>query len=90
MKPPLFFKTIAVVTAVIFTATTIVWADPSFVYRVRIPEEYGKVRERWKVDSRQYAVGSKQEAKSSKLKAQRENENFFQPSTNRIKLPLLA
>ncbi len=41
-------KITAVLLIVVFTTTTIALSAPDFIYRLRIPQEYGKVKERWK------------------------------------------
>ena len=48
MKINNFIKTISLVVVVIFTTNTIAMSAPDFVYKVQVPEKYGKVRQRWK------------------------------------------
>ncbi|MFH1383524.1 MAG: pantetheine-phosphate adenylyltransferase [Candidatus Omnitrophota bacterium] len=45
------FKILSLTIAIIFTANTIAFSAPDFIYRIRIPEKYGKVKERWKSDN---------------------------------------
>ncbi|MBU1864631.1 MAG: hypothetical protein KKH94_13305 [Candidatus Omnitrophica bacterium] len=47
MKTKLFFKVISLSITFIFTVTTIAWSAPS-VYTINVPEEEGKVIQRYK------------------------------------------
>ena len=44
-----FIKTIALVIAILFTWNTIAMSAPDSVYRVNVPEKFGKVKERYKL-----------------------------------------
>ena len=48
MRNNIFFKKIAFVVFLVFTWNTIVMSAPEVVYRISIPEEYGRVKDRWK------------------------------------------
>ncbi|MBU1863203.1 MAG: hypothetical protein KKH94_06050, partial [Candidatus Omnitrophica bacterium] len=41
-------KIMAIPVVMVFTTNTIALSAPDFVYRVNVPQEYGRVKERWK------------------------------------------
>ncbi len=56
MKITKTLRVIAVLTCSIFTFTTLAWSSPGGIYRLKVPDEYGKVKERYQGDSDQVVV----------------------------------
>ncbi|MBU1862171.1 MAG: AAA family ATPase [Candidatus Omnitrophica bacterium] len=64
MKHSTMLKIIALLIMVVFATNTIVWSSPDFAYKVRVPEKYGKVKQRYKGTSEKVIINI-QDAHSS-------------------------